>query len=105
MDEYIQEYIDNARRQQIGFRLQNEFGEKFYSSSSMIIHEDDFGELTQLGEKFNTFLAQAGYVRDNPYIYMEDLTEEELRAVDDFITNYRNGATVTYTLTAYHTTE
>lgn len=46
-------------------------------------------ELGTLGIQFNAFLRQAGYYRPNIYIFMEDLTEEEVEVLDDYLKEYR----------------
>lgn len=72
----------------IGFEFTNTFGSYFNQSSDIQLFERT-DEICEIGEKLNIFLRQIGYPRRNDYIFMEDLTEEELEAVADFLWGYR----------------
>ena len=74
----------------IGFHLVNEGGDKF-SSESMLEVFTDLGdtELSVIGDQFNCFLKQCGYVRYNDHILMEDVTAEEHDALVDFLDELR----------------
>lgn len=72
----------------IGFEYTNSFGSHFTQSSDIGLFSDP-NEIYEIGEKLNLFLRQIGYPRRNDYIFMEDLTEEELQAVGDFLWDYR----------------
>lgn len=63
----------------IGFFLTDEFGNK-YSQESTVDPTRELGEtdLDVIGEQLNIFLKQCGYYRANNYIFMEDVTGEEL---------------------------
>ena len=75
----------------VGFRYVNEFNDKFESESEFaIIGDVSPGELVEIGEKFNTFLKQVGYVRYNDLIFMEDVNEEEYDALQNFLDEYRS---------------
>ena len=45
----------------------------------------------ELGEYFNTFLKQIGYIRNNDLLFMEDITEEEYDALQSYLEEYRSG--------------
>ena len=47
-----------------------------------------------MGEAFNNFLRQMGFIRHNDYILMQDLTEDELEAVESFLSDLREEAKV-----------
>ena len=74
----------------IGFNLENEFGEKYSQSSSVEVFTD-FGEtdLSVIGEQLNCFLKQCGYIRRNDHILMQDVTEDELEALEDYLCELR----------------
>lgn len=55
---------------------------------------EDGGELNDMGEAFNNFLRQMGFIRHNDYILMQDLTEDELEAVESFLSDLREEAKV-----------
>ena len=74
----------------IGFKYIDRFKNKYESESEFEIFEDlGDDELTEMGMYFNTFLKQAGYMRHNDLIFMEDITEEECDALHDFLDEYR----------------
>lgn len=75
-------------KQRIAFEFTDEFNNTFKASSDFELFS---GETTpdRIGEYLNTFLSQCGYVRKNDYIFMEDLTLEELEAVAYFLEDYR----------------
>ena len=79
-----------ANKITIGFNFENEFGDK-YSQSSTVEVFVDFGEtdLSVIGEQFNCFLKQCGYIRNNDYILMQDVTEDELEALEDYLCELR----------------
>lgn len=76
----------------IGFTHTDEFGNT-YSASSEVEVFASLGEkeLEVIGEQLNIFLKQIGYVRHNDNILMEDLTDEELEALYDYLQELRNG--------------
>lgn len=75
---------------EIGFRFKNEFGERFEATSEFTIYDDvSYSEIDEVGIKFNDFLRQVGYVRQNDLIFMEDITEDEYDALSCFLDEYR----------------
>ena len=77
-----------SNKQRIAFEFVDEFDNIFKSSSDFELFS---GETVpdRIGEYLNTFLSQCGYVRKNDYIFMEDLTFDELEAVAYFLEDYR----------------
>lgn len=74
----------------IGFHLENEFGDKFSHESSLEVFTDlGDTDLSVIGEQFNVFLKQCGYVRRNDNIFMEDITDEEYDALADYLEELR----------------
>lgn len=73
----------------IRFELETAFGQ--YSQESQFKVFTDLGdtEVGCIGEQLNTFLKQAGYIRRNDYIFMEDVTEDELEALEDYLHSLR----------------
>ena len=64
-----------------------------YDSSSTVEVFFDLGEseLDIIGRQLNAFLKQSGYARNNDYILMEDLTEEEQDELIYRLDEYRSG--------------
>lgn len=64
-----------------------------YDSSSTVEVFFDLGEseLDVIGRQLNAFLKQSGYARNNDYILMEDLTEEEQDELIYRLDEYRSG--------------
>lgn len=77
----------------IGFRFVNEFGHEFTAESKKdyysLLGET---ELSVIGECFNNFLRQIGFYRRNDYMLMDDLTEDELDALTDYLHQLRDAA-------------
>lgn len=67
----------------IGFELIDDDGRKYSAHSSFPVY--DASILNELGEQFNTFLKQAGFVRTNDYLLMMDVTEEERARLEHFL--------------------
>lgn len=77
----------------IGFEYANEFGDHYKARSTFMPSDiDNGGELADIGEAFNNFLRQMGFIRHNDYILMSDLTEDELEAVESFLSDLREEA-------------
>lgn len=77
----------------IGFTHTDEFGNEYSASSVVEVFASlDEKELDVMGRQFNVFLKQIGYVRHNDNILMEDLTDEELEALYDYLQELRDGA-------------
>ena len=76
----------------IGFYLSSEDGGEYESKSTMEVF-DSLGEteISVIGEQLNSFLRQCGYIRDNPLIFMEDVTEDEYDFLDEQLREYRAG--------------
>ena len=76
----------------IRFELVDEGGNRYCSDSAEEVFRS-LGEtdLDVIGRQFNVFLKQCGYSRENDYIFMEDITEEEYDELADFLNNLRNG--------------
>ena len=86
-------------RIELEFRLVDEFGNEFGAISNVEVFES-LGEksLEVIGRQFNTFLKQVGYPRKRDNIMMDDLTDDELDALCDYLydmrekdNNYFNG--------------
>lgn len=81
----------------IGFNYENEFGDKFSSTSSSEVFEClGDTEIDFIGRQLNNFLRQCGYYRKNDYIFMEDVNEEELESLTDFLATLRKQTKDTY---------
>lgn len=74
----------------IGFELTDEFGNHYKSESSAEVFTS-LGEtdLDFIGDQLNAFLKQCGYSRKNDHIFMEDVTEDEYIALDDYLSELR----------------
>lgn len=72
----------------IRFEFTDEFGDEYASES--YVSKTDRRELEIIGEQLNSFLRQAGYVRNGDNILMESLTYKELEAVEEFLDEYRS---------------
>lgn len=72
------------------FGLVDEFGNT-YKTVSKIDVTGYSGEdvLNKIGTQFNIFLKQSGYVRTGDYMLMEDLTEDELYKLSDYLEEIR----------------
>lgn len=75
----------------IGFSYEDEFGNTYEASSDIEIFKS-LGEtnLDIIGERFNVFLKQIGFVRHNDNILMEDLTDDELELLSDYLDELRS---------------
>lgn len=82
--------MEDGAKITIGFKYINEFKDRFEAESEFdVIEEVGDDELTEIGRQFNTFLRQAGYIRHNDLMFMEDISEEEYDALQDFLDEYR----------------
>lgn len=78
----------------VQFGLVDSNGYKYKAKSTFnVFTECGDSVLYEIGEMFNTFLKQCGYVRQRDFLYMEDVSEEEIEAIDDFLRDYRRGGT------------
>ena len=74
----------------IRFELIDEFGNEYINDSKVsVCYECGEKEIDVIGEQFNVFLKQCGYVRHNDYIFMEDITEEEYNALAIYLDELR----------------
>lgn len=79
--------MSDEKKVTIGFEMIDKNGCR-HSARSCIRYFDE-PILDDLGEQFNTFLKQVGYIRDNDYLFMESVTEDELNAISIFLHDYR----------------
>ncbi len=83
--------MDEFQKIRIRFEFTNQSGDNFINESHVgICYEIGDGELDIIGEQFNTFLKQCGYIRKNDLIFMEDITEEEYDALLGYLDEIRN---------------
>ena len=80
-------------RIRIKFELENEDGAEYTQESYIKVYYD-LGERDYdlIGDQLNIFLKLAGYIRHNDHIFMEDVTSNELVALEEFLTEYRGRA-------------
>jgi hypothetical protein len=76
----------DGERITIGFKMEHREN-KYKAESTFELYEGSI--LDELGEAFNTFLKQVGYIRKNDFIFMKDVSLEELDALDDYLTELR----------------
>lgn len=75
----------------IGFNYTSEEGYTYSSESTTpVFHTLGENELDVIGRQLNAFLAQAGYVRHNTDMFMEDLTEDEVSFLECALAKYRD---------------
>ena len=83
--------MDNQKFR-IKFELTDEFGNDYVNESRVdVCRVCGERELDVIVEQLNVFLKQCGYVRDNDYIFMEDITEEEYEALAVYLDELRSG--------------
>ena len=79
----------------IRFELTDEFGNDYRAESQVTVHYDcGERELNIIGEQLNVFLKQCGYSRKNDFLFMEDITEEEYEALEEYLEEFRNNKEV-----------
>ena len=77
-----------ARR--IRFEATDELGNEFsQETTGEILEGIDFGFIDFVGQQLNLFLKQMTFSRQNDYILMEDVSEDELEALECFLEDYR----------------
>ena len=78
-------------RIKIGFTFTDHFGNEYSATSDVEVFES-LGEsdIDVIGEQLNTFLRQIGYIRNRDCMLMEDLTEDELDALCDYLQDLRD---------------
>lgn len=76
----------------VRFELETALGEHYVQESQFeVFTELGDTDVDRIGEQLNVFLKQAGYIRKNDYIFMEDVNEDEYEAISDFLQSLRNG--------------
>ena len=80
---------DDNNKLRIAFRYERD-GESCYSDSTIEICPGDT-EIDAIGDQLNAFLSQIGYVRENPCMFLEDVTDDERDALARFLIDYRKG--------------
>lgn len=77
----------------IRFELETALGGRYVQESQFEVFTDlGDTEIDCIGEQLNVFLKQAGYIRENDYIFMESVSEEEREALDDYLRSLRGCA-------------
>lgn len=71
----------------VEFAYTNEFGDGYEAKSTFM--PTGYGDPYDLGRAFNNFLRQIGYVRKNEYMLTDDLTEDELDTIEEFLIDLR----------------
>lgn len=74
----------------IKFELVGEVGDHYEASSTFEIYRS-LGDtvVDAIGTQLNAFLRQAGFLRKNDNIFMEDISDEEYEAISDFLEDFR----------------
>ena len=80
---------DDNNKLRIAFRYERD-GESCYSDSTIEICPGDT-ELDAIGDQFNAFLSQIGYIRENPCMFLEDVSDDEREMLGIFLKDYRRG--------------
>ena len=73
----------------IGFNYTDRFGNSYTSNSTVEVIDDFDSELDIIGRQMNTFLGQVGYVRHECHMLMDDVSEDERAALEDYLQKYR----------------
>ena len=89
-ERYVMRVLKMDGKITVGFSFENEFGDKFSQSSTFdIAYDCGENDADKFGMQFNNFLRQCGYFRNNDYIFMEDVTEEEKDALSQYLYELR----------------
>ena len=84
-------FTEGTNKITMGFTLADEFGNTYKSLSILDLNAYETNSpLDLLGMQFNTFLKQCGYSRTNDWLLMEDLTEDEVYALSDYLDELRD---------------
>lgn len=78
---------DDNNKLRIAFRYERD-GVSCYSDSTIEICPGDT-EIDAIGDQLNASLSQIGYVRENPCMFLADVTDDEREALTRFLINYR----------------
>ena len=73
----------------IRFEYIDEFG-NYFEQRTRADNTYDMGTLVELGVCFNNFLRQVSYPRENNFLFMEDITEDEYEFLDEALSDYRD---------------
>ena len=74
----------------IGFYLKGICGDEHSQESTLeVFYELGENDLDVIGRQFNCFLKQCGYYRSYDNIFMEDITDKEYEALEDFLQELR----------------
>ena len=74
----------------IGFSFTDAYGNDYSANTNVEIISDIESEIDVIGYQFNAFLAQCGYARNNQFMLMKDLTEEEVELLTVYLDEIRN---------------
>lgn len=74
----------------IGFSFTDVCGSNYSANTNVEIISDIESEIDVIGYQFNAFLAQCGYARNNQFMLMKDLTEEEVELLTVYLDEIRN---------------
>lgn len=74
----------------IGFSFTDAYGNDYSANTKVEVLTAIESEIDVIGQKFNAFLAQCGYARNNQFMLMKDLTEEEVELLTVYLDEIRN---------------
>ena len=74
----------------IGFSFTDAYGNDYSANTNVEIISDIESEIDVIGYQFNAFLAQCGYARNNQFMLIKDLTEEEAELLTVYLDEIRN---------------
>lgn len=74
----------------IGFSFTDVCGNNYSANTKVEIISDIESEIDVIGYQFNAFLSQCGYVRENQFMLMKDLTKEEVELLTVYLDEIRN---------------
>ena len=74
----------------IGFSFTDAYGNDYSANTKVEVLTAIESEIDVIGQKFNAFLSQCGYVRENQFMLMKDLTEEEVESLTAYLDDIRN---------------
>lgn len=72
----------------IRFEYTDELG-NYYESRTVADQFMEVGILVELGVCFNNFLRQVSFPRENTYLFMRDITDEEYDFLEGALAEYR----------------
>lgn len=74
----------------IGFSFTDAYGNDYSANTKVEVLTAIESEIDVIGQKFNAFLALCRYVRNNQFMLMKDLTEEEVELLTVYLDEIRN---------------